>query len=199
MPSTGPLTVTVQNWNKSAAALGCADYSNAVGIVTPTPTPIPTATPTPGPTTAPAGSIVYNATSSCIANVLYTNNVLPAGVGEFATNGLNRAYWGGVKTRTVGSNAGTWGPGFYPSWGRHQYDTYFGDSSDGLGLDPFTVTNDTAVAGSPQALRIMAEPMPSNIANSLTVMANDQYVVTAAAEEPRIEPLARSPLGSTAT
>jgi hypothetical protein len=182
VPSTGPLTVTVQNWNKSASALGCADYSNAVGIVTPTPTPIPTATPTPGPTTAPAGSIVYNATSSCIANVLYTNNVLPAGVGEFATNGLNRAYWGGVKTRTVGSNAGTWGPGFYPSWGRHQYDTYFGDSSDGLGLDPFTVTNDTAVAGSPQALRIMAEPMPSNIANSLTVMANDQYVVTAAAE-----------------
>jgi hypothetical protein len=185
VPSTGPLTITVANWNRSASALGCVDYSNAVAAgPTPTPTTTPTSapTPTPAPTTLPAGSITYNATSSCIANVLYTNNVLPAGVGEFATNGLNRAYWGGVKTRTVGANAGTWGPGFYPSWGRHQYDTYFGDSSDGLGIDPFTVTNDTAVAGSPQALRIMAEPIPSNIANSLTVMANDQYVVTAATE-----------------
>lgn len=124
--------------------------------------------------------MTYDATKACINHGLYTNTVLPSGVGEFATNGLNRSYWGGTKTRTVGQYAGTWGPGFQTSWGRHQYDTYFSDSSDGLGLDPFYVGPDTAAPGSPQALRISAMPLPSNIKNSLTIMANDQFQVTPA-------------------
>jgi hypothetical protein len=146
----------------------------------PSASPSPTLSPSPS---GPPGSIAYSATSACINHALYTNNVLPAGVGEFTTSGLNRSYWGGIKTRTL-APAASWGPGFYPSWGRHQYDTYFGDSSDGIGLDPFSVTADTAVAGSPQALSIMAEPMPSNIIASnsdmLTVLNNDQYIVTSA-------------------
>lgn len=122
----------------------------------------------------------YDSTKACINHGLYTNSVLPSGVGEFATNGLDRSYWGGTKTRTVGVNAGTWGPGFQVSWGRHQYDTYFSDSSDGLGLDPFYVGPDTSAPGSPQGLRISAMPLPSNLKNSLTVMQNDQYQLTPA-------------------
>ena len=129
---------------------------------------------------APAGTIVTTSANACINHTLYTNDVLPAGVGEFGTNGLDRSYWGGVKTRTVGQFAGTWGPSFAPSWGRHQYDTYFADPSDGLGLDPFTVAPDTGAPGSPQGLRIMAAPLPTNIARSLTVMSNDQWTVTSA-------------------
>jgi hypothetical protein len=147
------------------------------------PTPSPAASPTPSATATPnpgGTSISYNATNACIEGKLYTNNVLPAGVGEFGTNGLNRGFWGGKKTRTVGVFAGTWGPGFLTSWGRHQYDTYFGDSSDGTGYDPFSIVNDTAVSGSPKALRIEAMPMPSPIATSLTIMANDQWTVTSA-------------------
>lgn len=124
-----------------------------------------------------APSISYNASTACIAGVKYTNNVLPAGAGEFQTNGLDRSFWGGVKTRTVGQFAGSWGPGFYPSWGRHQYDTYFADTSDGLGLNPFTIARDRAVAGAPQGLRIDAAPLPASIAKSLAVMANDQWQV----------------------
>jgi Glycosyl hydrolases family 16 len=129
------------------------------------------------------GALTYDASSACINHALYTNNVLPTGVGEFQTNGLNRSYWGGTKTRTVnvGNNpGGSWGPGFMTSWGRHQYDTYFGDSSDGLGYDPFTVANDNAAPGNPQGVRIEAMPVPSSIATSLDLMANDQYVVTSA-------------------
>jgi hypothetical protein len=158
-------------------------------VATPTPAPKPSPTPVPKPSPTPSATatpnptgtaISYNATSACIEGKLYTNDVLPAGVGEFSTNGLNRAFWGGKKTRTVGINAGTWGPGFMTSWGRHQYDTYFGDSADGTGYDPFSVVTDTAVSGSPKALRIEAMPMPAPIATSLTVLANDQWPVTSA-------------------
>jgi len=131
-----------------------------------------------GSSTTTTGSMSYNASTACIAHVQYTNNVLPPGEGEFATNGLDRTYWGGPHTRTL-SPTGTW-PGFQTSWGRHQYDTYFGDQSDGLGYDPFTVTTDNAAPGSPTALRIEAMPTPANIAKSLDLMANDQYIVTSA-------------------
>ncbi len=128
----------------------------------PTPSPAPSPSSTPSPSGTP--SISYNASTACINHVSYTNNVLPSGEGEFATNGLDRSYWGGVKTRTVGVNAGAWGPGFQTSWGRHQYDTYFGDSSDGTGYDPFAIVADSGASGSPQALRIEAMPVPAPIA-----------------------------------
>jgi len=164
----------------SPAAAGAATIAPSIAIPT-----APASAGTPGPVT-------YSATSACIGHALYTNDVLPTGVGEFTTNGLNRSYWGGTKSRTYAPTA-TWGPGFYPSWGRHQYDTYFGDSSDGLGLDPFNVTSDTAVAGSPQALTIMAEPLPANVAKSLTVLNNDQWPVTSATA-PYHEPAAGASL-----
>lgn len=130
----------------------------------------------------PGGLISYDAKSACINGKLYTNNVLPqtanapAGVGEFGANGLDRTYWGGPKSRQDGSS---WS-GFMSSWGRHQYDNYFGDVTDGLGLDPFYIGPDTEAPGSPQGLRIMAEPMPSAISKDLRMMANDQWVVTSA-------------------
>jgi hypothetical protein len=141
------------------------------------------ASPSPAPTVSPRPvetPVAYNAVTACLNGKVYTNTVLPSGEGEFATNGLDRTYWGGIKTRTVGVNAGTWGPGFMTSWGRHQYDTYFGDSSDETGYDPFSVVTDTGASGSPKALRIEAMPMPSPIATSLTVLANDQWPVTSA-------------------
>ena len=160
-----------------AAGLAFAAYGGAPGS---TAGSAVAGLPVSAPTSA-SNTLSYNAATACIANVTYANDVLPAGAGEFGTNGLNRQFWGGVKSRTEAPIA-SWGPGFYPSWGRHQYDTYFGDSSDGLGIDPFTVTGDTAVSGSPQALRIMAEPMPANLKNSLTVLANDQWPVSIATE-----------------
>jgi hypothetical protein len=172
----------------------CAVYSSAltgakihnhyeVGMLGASPSPTPTVSPSPSASSSPGAfgtPIAYNAATACLNGKVYTNTVLPSGVGEFATNGLNRGYWGGTKTRTVGVYAGTWGPGFLASWGRHQYDTYFGDSSDGTGYDPFSVVTDTGASGSPKALRIEAIPMPSPIATSLTVMANDQWIVTSA-------------------
>ena len=53
-----------------------------------------------------------------------------------------------------------------------------GDSSDGLGYDPFAMVTDSGAAGSPKALSIKAMPMPSPIATSLTVLANDQWQVS---------------------
>jgi hypothetical protein len=134
----------------------------------------PQPTPTPGPTATPGKSaITYDATSACIDHKTYTNNVLPANVGEFATSGFDRNYWGGTKSRTQSPSA-TWGPGFYQSWGRHQYDTNMGDTSQGPGFpDPFAVVND----GGTQALQIAAYPVPSPIATSLDLMQNDQYIV----------------------
>jgi hypothetical protein len=123
--------------------------------------------------------VTYNASTACINHVTFTNTILPANEGEFASSGLDRTFWGGTKSRSYAPVA-TWGPGFYPSWGRHQYDTYMGDSSDGTGYDPFAVVSDTGASGSPKALRIEAMPMPSPIATSLTIMANDQWPVTSA-------------------
>jgi hypothetical protein len=140
----------------------------------PSATPPPVATATPAPTATPlAGALSYNSATACINHALYTNNVLPANVGEFATSGFNTSYWGGTKTRTQSPSA-TWGPGYYQSWGRHQYDTNMGDPSQGSGFpNPFTMVND----GGTQALQIAAFPAPSPIATSLSLMNNDQYPV----------------------
>ena len=93
---------------------------------------------------------------------LYSNDVLPAGEGEFETNGLDRAWWGRLRGNTIGGHHYS---GFQTSWGRHQYDTYFGDPSDGLPghHDPFYVGADSAVAGAPRGVRIAAIPMPDDI------------------------------------
>jgi hypothetical protein len=91
--------------------------------------------------------------------------VLPAGVGEFATNGLVASYWGAPHSRTLAPIA-TW-PGYEASWGQFQYATYFGNPSDGSGLTPFAIVNDTAAQTPTQALRIVAEPMPSPLAGNL--------------------------------
>ena len=131
--------------------------------------------------TAATGPITYDSEYACVAGKKYTNNVLPPGVGEFETRGLNTSYWGGTKARTVavgGHDGGSWGPGYEVSWGRHQYDTNFGDPSQGANFpNPFYVGADTGVAGSPRGVRIVAEPVPSPIATSLALMNNDQWVV----------------------
>jgi len=146
-------------------------------VVVPTSVPIPGVTPNAVPT-APA-LVTYDSGKACIANKVYTNDVLPPNVGEFSAHGLNRAFWGGTQTRTLGVNAGSW-KGFNTSWGRHQYDTYFADLSDGLNIDPFSVGPDKDAPGAPNALRIDAGVLPTNIARSLTVLANDQWQVTTA-------------------
>ena len=84
---------------------------------------------------------------------------IPGNNGEFDTLGFNRTFWTGTQTRTL-SPQNSW-PGLQTSWGRFQYDTYFGDSSDGSGNDPFGVAVDP-VSGV-QALSILAELMPANM------------------------------------
>jgi hypothetical protein len=139
----------------------------------PAPTGKPTAAPGPTPTPVSGTPISYNSASACINHKLFTNNVLPANVGEFATSGFDRNFWGGTKSRTESPTA-SWGPGFYQSWGRHQYDTNMGDPSQGPGFpDPFAVVNDQGT----QALQIAAYPVPAPIATSLDLMQNDQYIV----------------------
>jgi hypothetical protein len=121
--------------------------------------------------------VAYDAVKACINHAVFANDVLPRGAGEFASAGLDRSYWGGIKHRTE-APAATWGPGYYESWGRHQYDTFMGDPSDGTGLpSPFSVVKDTGAPGAPRALRISAMPIPSPQASALTIMQNDQYVV----------------------
>ncbi|MGH7727487.1 MAG: hypothetical protein ACREM2_01675 [Vulcanimicrobiaceae bacterium] len=123
-----------------------------------------------------AGQIRYNLTQACIDHRTYTNSGLPKtgaaphGEGEFDLDGLDRSYWGGIRTRQdpVPNSGNSWGPGFEASFGRYQYDTYFGDSSDGSGNDPFYVGRDTAVAGSPKGVRIEAIPMPSSMKDNPT-------------------------------
>ncbi|MGH7727486.1 MAG: hypothetical protein ACREM2_01670 [Vulcanimicrobiaceae bacterium] len=124
--------------------------------------------PTPGATT---GQISYNLSQACVDHKLLANSGLPKsaaaphGEGEFDLDGLDRSFWGGVKTRTTlvagQSSPVSWGPGFYQSWGRFQYDTYFGDSSDGSGYDPFSVTVDPT--SGVQALSIEAMLMPPSM------------------------------------
>jgi hypothetical protein len=131
-------------------------------------------TPTPAPTATPivVTPLAYNSSTACINHALFTNNVLPANVGEFSTSGFNTAYWGGLKTRTE-PPAATWGPGYNQSWGRHQYATNMGDPSQGAGFpNPFAVVDDQGT----QALRIAAFPVPTPIATSLNLMNNDQYI-----------------------
>jgi hypothetical protein len=110
----------------------------------------------------PPVTIAYDAKHACVAGRLYSNDVLPAGEGEFETNGLDRAWWGRLRGNTIGGHHYS---GFQTSWGRHQYDTYFGDPGDGLPghHDPFYVGADSAVAGAPRGVRIAAIPMPDDI------------------------------------
>ena len=105
--------------------------------------------------------LAYDAKTACIDHLAYGNDVLPAGAGEFSTQGLNAAYWGAQHARTEKPVA-SW-PGYQSSWGKFQYDTYFGNPGDGSGLTPFAVTRDGGAPGSPTALRIMAEPMPQRM------------------------------------
>jgi hypothetical protein len=132
------------------------------------------------------GALHYDAHVMCVNDVQYANDVLPQNAGEFTSHGFDRKFWGRMKARTIGENAGNWGPGFETSWGRHQYDTYFADSSIKLGLDPFAVLPDKAVHGSPRSLRISAGPLPSNISHSLETLSNDQWQVTSATNPFRI-------------
>jgi len=130
----------------------------------PSPEPTPTAPP---PTPLPS-PIAYNAQTACIGGQVYSNDVLPAGEGEFGTNGLDRTWWGRERGNPLGGNQYS---GFQTSWGRLQYDTYFGDSGDGLpgGHDPFYVGKDKGAPGTPQGVRIEAIKMPADIAGNPAV------------------------------
>ena len=137
----------------------------------PTTMPTPTAPP-PSPTPSP---ITYNATTACIAGKQFTNNVLPAGEGEFATNGLDRTWWGRERGNPIGGNQYS---GFRTSWGRNQYDTYFGDVNDGVSSpsdDPFYVGADTGAPGSPMGVRINAFPMPQHLIGNPQVGGASYY------------------------
>jgi hypothetical protein len=100
--------------------------------------------------------------------------VLPAGKGEFASTGFDRAWWSRARGNAIGGNQYS---GFQLSWGRNQYDTYLGDAGDGLpgGHDPFTYGPDTAVAGSPSGVRILAEPMPADLVGNPKVNGAHYY------------------------
>jgi len=130
--------------------------------------------------------ITYDNHQACIGKYAYVNDVLPREVGEFSERGFDRSYWSAKKVRTIGENAETWGPGFQTSWGRHQYDTYFADRSDGLNLDPFSMEVDRNAKGAPRALRITADVLPAGVARSLVTLANDQWQVTTATAPFRI-------------
>jgi Concanavalin A-like lectin/glucanases superfamily len=153
-----------------------AAHYNAGAQANITPVPIPTVAPTPTPPTQtpPPAPITYNSGTACVNHLTYTNNVLPSGEGEFATNGLDRAWWGRTRGNTVGGNQYS---GFQTSWGRNQYDTYFGDSTDGLpgGHDPFYVGPDTGAPGSPQGVRINAFPMPADLVGNAAVHGASYY------------------------
>ncbi|HTV72435.1 MAG TPA: LamG domain-containing protein [Candidatus Acidoferrales bacterium] len=141
------------------------------------PQTIPTAIPTfsPAPATPNPTPIAYNATSACINGKLFLNNVLPAGEGEFETNGLDRNWWGRERGNTIGGNQYS---GFQTSWGRYQYNTYFGDENDGISTaadDPFYVGPDTEVPGSPQGVRIVAKAMPAHLVGNPKVMGAKWY------------------------
>ena len=150
----------------------------ALAVPTPIPpTPKPTAPPTPGPTGTP---VAYDANTACIFGKLYTNNVLPSGEGEFASNGLDRTWWSRYRgDGTATAQLGNWVRGLATStWGRTQYNTYFGDAADGVSTaadDPFYVGPDTAAPGSPKALRIIAKPMPAHLAGNPAVHGEPYY------------------------
>jgi len=163
--------------NVSLPAAGGSGARPTAGSSTPspsasastTPSPLASASTTPAP--SGSGSITYSASTACINHVTYKNNVLPnqsngASEGDF-TQGFDRSWWG--RTRgdgTASAPLGSWVSGFQTTWGRYQFDTYFGDSSDGTGYDPFYWGADTAAAGTPNGLRIEAKypnPLIGNI------------------------------------
>lgn len=130
-----------------------------------TPGPIPTQAPTPTapPPTPTPSPIAYDAKTACIDGTLYANDVLPHDKGEFSTTGLDREWWSRKRGNPLGGNRYA---GFQVSWGRHQYDTYFGDEHDGISTpadDPFAVGTDANAPGSPRALSISAKPMPAHL------------------------------------
>lgn len=130
--------------------------------------PPPPATPAPAP-------IVYDRERACIAGKLFLNDVLPAGEGEFSTDGFDRTWWGRKRGDPIG---GAQHDGFSVSWGRRQYDTYFGDKDDGISRpadDPFHFGPDSGVAGAPNALRIDAFAMPAHLRRNPKVAGAAYY------------------------
>jgi hypothetical protein len=156
-----------------------------VPTVTPDPTPSPTVAPTtkpvatPAPTAVPtpmaSGAVSYTTTAACINHVAYANNGIPGNNGEFDSVPFSQSYWGATQTRTLSPQA-SW-PGEEASWGRFQYDTYFGSPTDGSGLTPFAQRVDPN--SGVQALSILAEPMPASLANNPTY--GDGYTATSTA------------------
>jgi hypothetical protein len=142
--------------------------------VVPRGVPSPPPTPSPPPPTPLPSPIAYDAKTACIGGRVYANDVLPSGEGEFATNGLDRTWWGRERGNPLGGNQYS---GFQTSWGRNQYDTYFGDSSDGLpgGHDPFYVGKDKGAPGAPQGVRIEAIKMPSDLVGNPAVNGANWY------------------------
>jgi len=154
-----------------------AAHYNAGANATVTPRPVPTVTPTPSPpppTPAPS-PISYDAKTACIDGQVFANTVLPAGEGEFASNGLDRTWWSRRRGNDIGGNHYS---GFQTSWGRNQYDTYFGDKDDGISSpsdDPFYVGQDTDAPGSPHGVRISAKPMPQHLIGNPQVNGASYY------------------------
>ncbi len=120
------------------------------------------------PPSAPAGpapaTLRYDATTACIDGHRYANDVMPSNAGEFDTHGLDLSYWGGTHAKTAVPlySQAPW-TGFQTQHGRFNYgaDVYWSDPSDGLKLPfPLAIANDTAVPGSPRALRIAVRPLP---------------------------------------
>jgi hypothetical protein len=141
------------------------------------PSPPPTLPPTPQPT---GTAIAYNSSTACVYGKLYSNNVLPAGEGEFATNGLDRTWWSRYRgDGTQNKQLGNWVSGLATStWGRTQYNTYFGDEHDGVSTpadDPFYYGPDTGAPGNPTALRISAKPMPAHLVGNPQVQGEPYY------------------------
>ena len=106
-----------------------------------------------------AQGITYSASTACINHFSYTNSGISGNNGEFDMLGFKRSFWSATQTRTLSPQV-SW-PGLQTSWGRFQFDTYFGDKSDGSGNDPFNVSVDPN--SGVRALSILAEPMPSNM------------------------------------
>ena len=109
-------------------------------------------------------ALSYDARFACIDGKRFTNTVIPDNEGEFASHGFDRMWWGRPRGNAIGGNRYS---GFQTSWGRRQYDTYFGDQRDGLpgGRDPFRYLRDEDAPGTPMGVRIAAIPMPPELAS----------------------------------
>ena len=108
--------------------------------------------------------LVYDAERACIDHRSFVNDVLPKGAGEFATHGLDESYWGASHARTHAPVA-RW-PGYETSWGKVQYDTYFGTPKGDGGVEPIAVARDGEAPGTPRGVRISAQPMPAALAGN---------------------------------